>query len=100
MRCGWNDVALLLELTLCWDHEIHIPMSFWWVVCKNSRCWNDLLCLLNYMWVHECDERMNGEYMMLWPLMVLRLVNEFVMTYDIDLNDHNMHAFMNDIACE
>jgi len=31
---------------------------------------------------------------------VLRLVNEFVMTYDIDLNDFNMHALMNDIACE
>ena len=32
--------------------------------------------------------------------MVLRLVNEFVMMYDIDLNDHNMYALMNDIACE
>jgi len=32
--------------------------------------------------------------------MVLRLVNEFIMTYDIDLNDHNMHALMSDIACE
>ena len=52
------------------------------------------------MWVHECDERMNGESMMLQPLMMLGLVNEFVMTYDIDLNDHNIHALMNDIACE
>ena len=26
MRCGWDDVILLLELTLYWDHEIH--MSF------------------------------------------------------------------------
>jgi len=32
--------------------------------------------------------------------MMLRLVNEFVMMYDIDLKDHNMHALMNDIACE
>ena len=32
--------------------------------------------------------------------MVLRLVNEFVMTCDIDLNDHNMHALMNDISYE
>ena len=32
--------------------------------------------------------------------MMLRLVNEFVMMYDIDLNDHNIHTLMNDIACE
>ena len=32
--------------------------------------------------------------------MVLRLVKEFVITYDIDLNDHNMHALMNDISYE
>ena len=54
-----------------------------------------MLYLLNYRWVHEFDESM-----MLQPLMMLRLVNEFVMTYDIDLNDSNMHALMNDIACE
>ena len=30
--------------------------------------------------------------------MMLGLVNEFVMTYDIDLNDHNIHSLMNDIA--
>ena len=52
------------------------------------------------MWVHECDERINGESMMLQPLMMLGLVNEFVMTYDIDLNDHNIHALMNDMECE
>ena len=52
------------------------------------------------MWVHKCDERMNGESMMLQPLMMLRLVNEFVMTYDINLNDHNIHTSMNDTACE
>ena len=65
MRCGWDDVVLLLELTLCWDHEIHIHMSFWWVICKNSRCCNILQCLLNYMWVHECNEHMNSESMIL-----------------------------------
>ena len=32
--------------------------------------------------------------------MVLRLVNEFVMMCDIDLNDHNIHALMNNIACK
>ena len=32
--------------------------------------------------------------------MTLRLVNEFVMMYDIDLNDHNIHALMSDIAFE
>ena len=32
--------------------------------------------------------------------MVLRSMNEFVIMYDINLNDHNMHALMNDIACE
>ena len=32
--------------------------------------------------------------------MVLRLVNEIVMMYDIDLNDHNMHKLINDIGCE
>ena len=32
--------------------------------------------------------------------MVLRVMNEFVMTYDLDFNDHNIHALMNDIACE
>ena len=30
----------------------------------------------------------------------MRLVNEFVMMYDIDLNDYNKHALMNGIACE
>jgi len=64
MRCGWDDV-LWLKLTLCWDHEVHIHMSFWWVVCKNSRCCNVLLFLLNYRWPDECDEHMNGEYMIL-----------------------------------
>ena len=49
-----------------------------------------MLCLLNFRWVHECDEHVNGEYMM------LGLVNKFVITYDIDLNDHNIHALMND----
>ena len=58
-------VVLRLEFTLCWHHEIHIHMSFCWVLCKHSRCYNVLLCLLNYMWIHECDERMNGEPMML-----------------------------------
>ena len=24
MWCGWDDVGLLLDFTLCWDHEIHI----------------------------------------------------------------------------
>ena len=24
MRCGWDVVVLVLELTLCWNHEIHI----------------------------------------------------------------------------
>ena len=52
------------------------------------------------MWVHECDERINDEYMMLQPLMMLGLVNEFVMTYNIDLSDHNIYALMNDIACK
>ena len=28
MRCGWHDVVLWFELILCWDHEIHIHMSF------------------------------------------------------------------------
>ena len=46
MRCGWDDVILWLKLTLCWDHEIHIHMIFWCVVCKNSRCWNVLHVLL------------------------------------------------------
>ena len=32
--------------------------------------------------------------------MMLGLVNEFVMTYDIDLNDHNIYALMNDIEYE
>lgn len=32
--------------------------------------------------------------------MVLRMMNEFVMTYDVDLNDHNKHALMNDNACK
>ena len=32
--------------------------------------------------------------------MMLRLMNEFVMAYDIDLNDHNIHVLMNDIVCE
>ena len=52
------------------------------------------------MWVHECDERINDESMMLQPLMMLGLVNEFLMTYDIDLNDHKAYALMKDIACE
>ena len=52
------------------------------------------------MRVPECDECMNNESMMLQPLMMLGLVNEFMMTYDIDLNDHNINALMNDIACE
>jgi len=38
--------------------------------------------------------------MILQPFMMLRLVNEFVMMYDIDLNDHSMQTLMNDIACE
>lgn len=29
-----------------------------------------------------------------------RLVIEFVITHDIDLNDHNMHALMYDITSE
>ena len=54
-----------------------------------------------YRWIYECDEHMNGdESIILWPLMVLRMMNEFVMTYDVDLNDHNMHALMNDNACK
>jgi len=24
MGCGWDDAILLLGLTLCWNHEIHI----------------------------------------------------------------------------
>ena len=32
--------------------------------------------------------------------MVLRLMNELVVMYDINLNDDNMHALMNDITCE
>jgi len=100
MRCGWDNIILLLELTLCWDHEIHIHMSFLWVVCKNLRCWNILLCLLNYRWIHEYDERENGESMVLQPLEMLWLVDEFVMTYDINLNDLNKHALMNDMKCE
>ena len=54
-----------------------------------------MLYLLNYRWVHEFDESM-----MLQPLMMLRLVNEFVMTYDIDLNNHNIHTLINDMECE
>ena len=27
MTSDWGDVVLLLEWTLCWDHEIHIHMS-------------------------------------------------------------------------
>ena len=54
-----------------WDSHLY---DFWWVVCKNSRCWNVLLCLLNYRWVHECDGHMNGESMILQPFMVLVLV--------------------------
>jgi len=45
--------------------------------------------------VHECDEHMNGE-----SLMMLKLMNEFVMMYDINLNDHNIYALINDIVCE
>ena len=65
MRCGWNDVVLWLELTICCDHKIHIYISFWWVVCKKSRCWDVLLCLLNYRRVHEHDKYMHGEFMIL-----------------------------------
>jgi len=28
MRCGWNNIVLLLELNLCRGHDIHIHMSF------------------------------------------------------------------------
>ena len=43
---------------------------------------------------------MNDESMMLQPLMMLVLVNEFGMTHDINLNDHNIYALMNDIEYE
>ena len=38
--------------------------------------------------------------MVLYMILLLLIYHEFVMTYDIDLNDSNMHALMNDIACE
>ena len=57
--------CFMIRFNFIWDHEIYFDMSFWWVVSKNSRCWNVLLCLLNYMWIHECDECTNGEFMIL-----------------------------------
>ena len=34
MRCGWDDVIFMIKVELCWDHEIHIYMSLWWVVAR------------------------------------------------------------------
>ena len=56
MRCGWNDVVLWLELTICCDHKIHIYISFWWVVCKKSRFKGSLISRFKRRWIQNSRE--------------------------------------------
>jgi len=64
MKCSRDDIILLLEFTSFWDHEIHIHINFWRFVCKNQG-----VGMSDYVYwnrrVHEHDEHMNGESIIL-----------------------------------